>query len=80
MLPPPIPIERTSGIRKLVRTPPISTSSDASRGKPFSSMPMSVVVPPMSTTAQSSRPERRAAPRIELVGPDAKVATGYRSV
>jgi hypothetical protein len=30
----------------------------------------------MSTTAQSSRPERNAAPRIELVGPDAKVATG----
>ena len=33
----------------------------------------------MSTTAQSSRPERSAAPRIEFVGPEAKVATGYLS-
>jgi hypothetical protein len=30
----------------------------------------------MSTTAQSASPDRNAAPRIELVGPDAKVATG----
>ena len=30
----------------------------------------------MSTTAQSARPERKAAPRIEFVGPEANVATG----
>ena len=37
------------------------------------------VVPPMSTTMASRRPERNAAPRIELVGPEAKVSTGYCS-
>ena len=40
---------------------------------------MSVVVPPTSTTMASSRPERKAAPRIELVGPEAKLYTGKRS-
>ncbi len=34
---------------------------------------MSVVVPPTSTTSASSRFERKAAPRIELVGPEAKL-------
>ena len=63
-------------MRKFVRTPPISTATDASRGKPCWSTPTSEVVPPMSMTAQSVSPERNAAPRIELVGPDAKVATG----
>ena len=38
--------------------------------------PTSAVVPPMSTTAQSSSPDRNAAPRIEFVGPEANVATG----
>ena len=51
-------------------------TTDASRGKPCCSTPTSEVVPPMSTTAQSSRPERNAAPRIEFVGPEANVATG----
>ena len=76
MLPPPSPKENTSGIRKLVRTPPISTAIEASRGKPFCSTPTSEVVPPTSTTAQSRMPERNAAPRIEFVGPEANVATG----
>ena len=75
-LPPPIPTLSTSGMRKFVRTPPMSTSADASRGKPRCRMPTSVVVPPTSTTAHSSRPERNAAPRIEFVGPEANVATG----
>ena len=63
-------------MRKFVRTSPISTATDASLGNPRCSTPTSVVVPPTSTTAQSSTPERKAAPRIELVGPEAKVATG----
>ena len=33
-LPPPRPIDSTSGIRKFVRTPPISTAIEHSRGKP----------------------------------------------
>ena len=59
-------------MRKSVRTPPISTTLLASRGKPWRRLPMSVVVPPTSMTSASSRLERNAAPRIELVGPDAK--------
>jgi len=35
-----------------------------------------VDVPPTSTTIASSRPDRKAAPRIELVAPEAKLATG----
>ena len=33
---------------------------------------MSVVVPPMSTTMASLSPDRYAAPRMLLVGPDEK--------
>jgi len=76
MLPPPMPSERTSGIRKLVRMPATLTSFAVSRGKPLISSPMSAVVPPTSITAQSSRPLVAAAPRIEFVGPEANVATG----
>ena len=76
MLPPPSPIARTSGMRKLVRTPPISTDIAASRGNPCISMPTSEVVPPMSTTIASLSPASSAAPRIEFVGPEAKVRTG----
>ncbi len=71
-----MPSGNTSGIRKFVRTPPMSTATAASRGKPCWSTPTSAVVPPMSTTAQSSSPDRNAAPRIEFVGPEANVATG----
>ena len=78
-LPPPRPMASTSGMRKLVRTPPMSTETAASRGKPRMSMPTSDVVPPMSTTIASLRPASSAAPRMELVGPDAKVSTGYFS-
>ena len=66
-------------MRKLVRTPPTSTATVAGRGKPLCRAPTSVVVPPMSTTIASETPERNAAPRIELVGPLAKVSTGKRS-
>ena len=79
MLPPPSPIEMMSGIRKFVRTSPISTSVDASRGKPFMRTPTSDVVPPMSTTTASPTPERRAAPRMQFVGPEANVRIGYVS-
>jgi hypothetical protein len=58
-------------MRKSVRTPPISTTLLASRGKPWRRLPMSVVVPPTSTTRASSRLDRNAAPRMELVGPEA---------
>ena len=58
-LPPPRPIASTSGMRKLVRTPPMSTDTAASRGKPWMSMPTSDVVPPMSTTIASLRPARQ---------------------
>jgi hypothetical protein len=71
-----MPMDSTSGIRKLVRTPETETSPLASRGKPWLSTPTSVVVPPTSTTAQLSRPDSTAAPRMELVGPEANVATG----
>ncbi len=75
-----MPSESTSGMRKLVRTPPISTATEASRGNPFTSSPTSAVVPPTSTTAPSDTRLRNAAPRIEFVGPEANVATGYCSV
>ena len=76
-LPPPRPIDMRSGIRKLVRTSQISTVAEASLGNPLTSTPTSDVVPPTSTTAQSVKPLRNAAPRIEFVGPEANVATGY---
>ena len=51
-------MEITSGIRKLVRTPPMVTATLDSRGKPFWITPRSVVVPPTSTTMASLREER----------------------
>ena len=71
--PPPSPTESRSGIRKSVRTPPISTTLLASRGKPACSTPTSVVVPPTSITTPSLSPVKKAAPRILFVGPDAKL-------
>ena len=76
-MPPPRPIAKTSGIRKFVRTPPTSTVVLAGRGNPLTKAPTSVVVPPTSTTIASDFPDRKAAPLIELVGPEAKVKTGY---
>ena len=49
---------------------------DACLGNPSFSTPTSVVVPPISMTMASWTPDRNAAPRIEFVGPDAKVQTG----
>ncbi len=63
-------------MRKLVRTPPISTAIDDSLGKPCTSAPISVVVPPTSITMASSKPVRKAAPRMLLVGPEPNVRTG----
>ncbi len=65
-----------SGIRKLVVTPPISTAAADSRGKPPDSTPRSVEVPPTSATIASLTPERNAAPRRELAGPEPMVSTG----
>ena len=65
-----------SGIRKLVRTSAMSTSVAASRGKPLTSTPTSDVVPPMSTITASSAPDRKAPPRMLLVGPEANVRIG----
>ena len=63
-------------MRNSVRTPPISTTELASRGKPRRSVPTSDEVPPTSTTIASASPDRKAAPRIELVAPEAKLMTG----
>ncbi len=63
-------------MRNNVRTSPISTTEFASRGKPRRNCPTSVEVPPTSITIASSRPDRNAAPRIELVAPEAKLMTG----
>src|SRR2546421_4025479 len=68
-----------SGIRKLVRMPPISTPWDDSRGKPLTSTPTSVDVPPTSITSESELPVRNAAPRTLLAGPLPMVRTGYRN-
>ncbi len=70
---------KTSGMRKFVRTPPMSTVVAACRGKPLCSRPTSVVVPPTSITMASDLPDKNAAPRMEFVGPLAKVSTGKRS-
>jgi hypothetical protein len=79
IVPPPRPTDSTSGMRKFVRMPPISTAWADCRGNPSTSTPMSVVVPPMSTTRASVAPERCAAPRIEFVGPQPIVSTGNSS-
>ncbi len=65
-----------SGIRKLVRTSASFTAVDAARGKPWTRIPTSVLVPPTSTTMAFSIPARNAAPRIEFVGPDDMASTG----
>src|SRR5215475_2682149 len=78
-LPPPSAMVTRSGIRKLVRMPPISTPCDDSRGKPLTSTPTSVDVPPTSITSESELPVRNAAPRTLLAGPLPMVRTGYRS-
>src|SRR5215470_16345400 len=78
-LPPPSAMVTRSGIRKLVRMPPISTPCDDSRGKPLTSTPTSVDVPPTSITSESELPVRNAAPRTLLAGPLPMVSTGYRS-
>ena len=75
-VPPPSAIVTRSGIRKLVRTPPISTPWDDSRGKPLVSTPTSVEVPPTSTTSESDITVRNAAPRTLLAGPLPMVRTG----
>ena len=63
-------------MRKFVRTPPISTATEDSRGNPWTRTPTSVVVPPMSMTSAWEAPARKRAPRMLLVGPEAKVSTG----
>src|SRR5215470_7767575 len=78
-LPPPNAMVTRSGIRKLVRMPPISTPWDDSRGNPLTSTPTSVDVPPTSITSESELPVRNAAPRTLLAGPLPMVRTGYRS-
>src|SRR5712691_583635 len=76
--PPPSAIVTRSGIRKLVRIPPISTPWEDSRGKPLIRTPTSVEVPPTSTTSESVVSVRNAAPRMLLAGPLPMVSTGYR--
>ena len=76
MVPPPSAIVTRSGIRKLVRMPPISTGCDDSRGNPLTSTPTSVEVPPTSATSESRAPVRNAAPRTQFAGPLPIVSTG----
>ena len=78
MVPPPIAIDNKSGIRKFVRTPPISTAAADSRGYPLISTPKSVDVPPTSTTIELVNPVRNAAPRSEFAGPEPIVKIGNR--
>ena len=54
--PPPRPMLTTSGIRKLVVTPPTLILVDASLGNPPIRQPASEVVPPMSITMASFTP------------------------
>ena len=75
-VPPPSAIVTRSGIRKLVRMPPISTPYEDSRGKPLTSTPTSVDVPPTSMTSESAVRVRNAAPRTLLAGPLPMVSTG----
>jgi len=75
-VPPPSAIVTRSGIRKLVRMPPISTPWEDSRGNPLASTPRSVEVPPTSITSESEIPVRNAAPRTLLAGPLPIVRTG----
>ena len=77
--PPPSPKLITSGIEKFVLTSATVTEVPACRGKPSFTSPTSVVVPPTSTTSAFFSLDRKAAPRIELVGPHAKVRTGRSS-
>ncbi len=58
MEPPPKPTLTTSGMRKLVRTPPMVTATPLSRGNPWLKTPRSVVVPPTSMTTASSMRDR----------------------
>lgn len=45
-------------------------------GNPPLRTPTSVVVPPISITIASWTPDKKAAPRMEFVGPEANVKTG----
>ena len=76
MDPPPNAMLKTSGIQKLVVTPPHFTLVDASLGNPFCNTPTSVVVPPISTTMASLLLDKNAAPRMLLVAPEENVKTG----
>ena len=57
--PPPRPMLTTSGIRKLVVTPPTLILADASLGKPPIRQPASDVVPPISITMASFTPSQK---------------------
>ena len=74
--PPPNPKLITSGIEKFVLTSATVTEVPACLGNPSFTSPTSVVVPPTSTTSAFFSSDKKAAPLIELVGPQAKVRTG----
>ena len=68
-----------SGIRKLVRTPPMSMASADSRGKPLTSMPKSDDVPPTSTTRPSGARTGRLRRASSWPGRSRSSAPGYRA-
>ena len=75
-LSPPKPMVRTSMARTMVRQPPTSAPSNATRGLPLSRTPRSVVVPPMSDMMKLSKPDSHWAPTRLAAGPDNTVSIG----
>ena len=75
-LSPPSPHVRISAASTMVCQPPTSAPSAFSRGAPFCSRAMSVVVPPISATMAVRVPARKAAPARLAAGPDRTVSTG----
>ena len=67
---------RTSIARTMVRQPPSSAPSGATRGRPLISTPRSVVVPPMSDMMKLSSPDNQWAPTKLAAGPDNTVSIG----
>jgi hypothetical protein len=79
MEPPPKPMLNTSGMRKLVRTPPMSTVVEAWRGKPLCRQAHVGGGAADIEHDGLGAARQKAAPRMEFVGPLAKVSTGKRS-
>jgi hypothetical protein len=60
----------------MVRQPPTSAPSSATRGRPRANTARSLVVPPMSDRMKSDSPDSAAAPTTLAAGPDSTVSMG----